>query len=75
MERQLATTAYWVGILSTAIALVMRLLALMGMFAYSPGAVAGKNPLSFRTFIEGAILFFMMAIASSFIAWLKDRKA
>jgi hypothetical protein len=75
MEKQLATAAYWIAAISTVLALVMRGLALMGMFAYSPAAVAGKNPISFRTFLEGAILFYVMAIASSAVAWVKERRA
>lgn len=75
MEKQLATAAYWIGILSTVLALIMRGLALLGIFAYSPAVFAGKNPISFRTFLEGAILFFVMAIASTAVAWAKERKA
>lgn len=73
MERQLASAAYWIGILSTITALIMRVLALMGKFAFSP--TVGRNPISYRTFLEGAILFFVMAIASTAVAWLKERKA
>lgn len=73
MERQLASAAYWIGILSTITALIMRVLALMGKFTFSP--TVGRNPISYRTFLEGAILFFVMAIASTAVAWLKERKA
>ena len=75
MEKQLATAAYWIGILSTAIALIFRLLALNGVVPFYPAAVAGRNPISYRTFLEGAILFFVMAIASAVMVWAKERKA
>jgi hypothetical protein len=75
MEKQLATAAYWIGIVSTVIALIMRGLALVGLFAYRPAVVGGRNPISFRTFLEGAVLFFVMAIASSVVALAKERKA
>lgn len=75
MEKQLATAAYWIGILSTTVALVMRGLAMLGVFAYSPAVMGGKNPITYRTFLEGAILFFIMAIASAVIAWAKERKS
>ena len=75
MEKQLATAAYWIGVLSTLIAIITRGLALLGIFVFSPTVVAGKNPISYRTFLEGAILFFVMAIASALIAWAKERKA
>jgi hypothetical protein len=75
VEKQLATAAYWIAVISTVLALVMRGLALLGMFAYSSGAMGGRNPISFRTFLEGAILFYVMAIASTAVAWLKERRA
>jgi hypothetical protein len=76
LEKQLATVAYWIGIASTAVALIMRGLAVLGVFVfpYTPATAGGKIPLSYRTFLEGAILFFVMAIASSVIAWTKERK-
>ena len=73
MEKQIAIAAYWIGILSSLVALVMRGFALMGMFTFSPRI--GGNPISYRTFLEGAVLLFAIAIASSAIVWLKDRKA
>ena len=75
VEKQLATAAYWIAVISTVLALIMRGLALFGMFAYSPVALAGKNPISFRTFLEGAVLFYVMAIASTAVAWFKERRA
>jgi hypothetical protein len=77
MERQLATAAYWVGVSSTALALIMRGLAVLGVFVFSntPTDAAGKIPISYRTFLEGAILFFVMAIASAVIAWAKERRS
>ncbi|MGA9134992.1 MAG: hypothetical protein ACLPZY_21300 [Terracidiphilus sp.] len=75
MEKQLATVAYWLGILCTVIALITRGLALVGVFAFTSTAVAGRNPISYRTFLEGAVLFFVMAIASAVIALAKEKKA
>jgi len=76
VEKQLSTAAYWVGILSTVIAVIMRGLAVLGIFAfpYVTNPTGGKIPLSYRTFLEGAILFFTMAIASSVIGWVKGQK-
>ena len=77
MEKQLATAAYWIGVLSTALALILRGLAVLGVFVfpYTPTAAGGKIPISYRTFLEGAILFFVMAIASAVIAWAKEQRA
>jgi hypothetical protein len=73
MEKQLGTIAYWIGLLSTAIALITRLLAAIGVFVFTPSA--GKIPISYRSFLDGAILFFIMAIASSVAAWAKEKRA
>ena len=69
--------AYWFGIISTVIAIIMRGLAALGIFAfpYVTNPTGGKIPVSYRTFLEGAILFFTMAIASTVIAWVKGQKA
>ena len=76
LEKQLGTAAYWIAIASTAIALIMRALALVGILAVQPGIGGGKYyPLSYRTFLEGAVLFFVMAISSGVIALAKERKA
>ena len=75
LERQLATAAYWIGILCTVVAIITRGLALIGIFAFSNAPVSGRNPLSYRTFLEGAVLFFVMAAASGIVALAKERKA
>jgi hypothetical protein len=74
MEKQLCTVAYWIGVISTALALMTRLLAVIGLFAL-PAATAGKNPISYRSFLDGAMLFFVMAIASSVAMWVKQQKS
>ena len=75
MEKHLATAAYWIAIACTAIALVARGLAVVGIFALRTTYAGKGNPVSYRTFLEGATLFFVMAIASAVIAWAKERKA
>lgn len=76
MEKQVATAAYWIGLLSTALAVIMRGLAVVGVFVipYTVGE-GGKIPISYRTFLDGAILFFIMAIASAVLAWAKAQRA
>lgn len=75
MEKKLATAAYWIGVVCTALALIMRGLAVLGVYLFSPTAVAGRNPISYRSFLEGAVLFFVMAIAGAVVAWVKEQKA
>jgi hypothetical protein len=40
-----------------------------------PVATSGKAPLSYKSFLDGAMLFFVMAIASSVGMWIKAQKA
>jgi len=75
VEKRIASAAYWVAVLSTIVALIMRGLALMGIYTFSPNYMGRGNPITYRTFLEGAALFFMMAIASGLLAWSKERKA
>jgi hypothetical protein len=74
MEKQLCTVAYWIGIISTVLALITRLLAVIGVFVF-PAATSGKIPISYRSFLDGAMLFFVMAIASSVAMWVKQQKS
>jgi hypothetical protein len=36
---------------------------------------AGTSPLSYKSFLDGAMLFFVMAIASSVTLWAKAQKS
>ncbi len=76
LEKQLTMAAYWTGIVSTVLALILRGLAVLGIFVFPSMPLAGgKIPLSYRTFLEGAVLFFTMAIASTVVGWAKAQKA
>ena len=74
MEKQLCTVAYWIGVISTALALITRLLAVIGVSVF-PAATSGKIPISYRSFLDGAMLFFVMAIASSVAMWVKQQRS
>jgi hypothetical protein len=74
MEKQLTIAAYWAGIVSTGLALLARVLALFGVLAFSAVTVPGRNPISYRSFLEGGQLFFLMAIAGSVLVWAKSSK-
>lgn len=54
MEKQLSTVAYWIGIISTVLALITRLLAVFGVFVST--SASGKIPITYRSFLNGAIL-------------------
>ena len=74
MEKQLGTIAYWVGVVSTVVAIITRLLTAIGIFIF-PLPAAGKVPISYRSFLDGAMLFFVMAIASSVALWIKQQRS
>jgi len=73
MEKRLCNAAYWIGVISTVVALITRGLAIVGIFV--PAMSSGKMPLSYRSFLDGAMLFFVMAIASSVTLWAKAQKS
>ncbi|HKS81683.1 MAG TPA: hypothetical protein VJR23_09280 [Candidatus Acidoferrales bacterium] len=72
MEKQLAIAGYWLGVISTVLALVTRLLAMIGVVIF-PLPAAGKIPISYRSFLDGAMLFFVLAIASSLMKWARSQ--
>jgi len=76
MEKQLCSTAYWIGILCTIIAVITRALAMIGVWVapVAGGGAVGRIPLSYKSFLDGAMLFFLMAIASSVTMWVKAQK-
>jgi len=74
MEKQLGTVAYWIGVGSTVVAIVTRLLTAIGVFVF-PAATEGRIPISYRSFLDGAMLFFVMAIASSVAMWVKQQRS
>ena len=73
MEKKLIGVAYWIGIICAVIAILARGLALIGVFIFpiSPS----KIEFSYWSFLEGAVLFFVMAIASSVVTWAKAQKS
>jgi uncharacterized membrane protein len=77
MEKRICNAAYWIGIVCTVVALVMRVLAVVGIGAVSMtggGIHPGTTPLSYKSFLDGAMLFFVLAISSSAVLWTKAQK-
>ena len=77
MEKTLTTVAYWIAVVCTIVSIIMRGLSALGIFVfpYTTTPTGGKIPLSYRTFFDGAGLFFLMAIASSVAIWVKGQKS
>jgi len=65
MEKQIARWTYWLGLVCFAIALVWRALNVF----HPTGVFRGIEPLSF---LKGALLFFVAAIATANYAWMRS---
>ena len=63
MEKQLSAIGYWLGLIFTVLAIIVRIL---GAFAVHPPAlsVPGGTPISTPGFLHAAVLFFVLSIAS-----------
>ncbi|HVO56309.1 MAG TPA: hypothetical protein VMT51_01300 [Dongiaceae bacterium] len=61
MEKQLSNIGYWLGLLCTVIAVILRLMSAMSKTSplFGPG-----NAISYLTFFHGAGLCFLLTIAS-----------
>jgi hypothetical protein len=65
VEKQLPVAAYRIGLASAVVAIILRGLAVFGVFAFAPLAAPGRVLPSYRSFLESAALFFLMAIAGA----------
>ena len=70
MEKQLSTIGYWLGLICTVLALILRTFLVFGINPPSLGATEGIA-ISSTTFFHGAALFFLLTIAS----WCKTAKS
>ena len=77
MEERLGKVAYWIGIICTVVAVVGRGLAMIGVWVVPVGGgpSPGRVPLSYKSFLDGAVMFYVMAIASSAATWVKAHKS
>jgi len=64
VEKQLSFLGYWLGLLCTVLALVTRMFTALNMIPPFMG-YPGGNAISYMSFLHGAVLFFVLAIASS----------
>ena len=65
MEKQISVWSYWLGLLSAAVALVLRGLTTVGFRAGFGNAAGGA--ISYNTFLHGAALLLLLSIASSLV--------
>jgi hypothetical protein len=63
MEKQLSSVGYWLGLIFTVLAVILRILSAVNVYAptiSSPGGTAIATP----GFLHAAVLFFVLSIAS-----------
>jgi uncharacterized membrane protein len=70
MEKQLSTIGYWLGLISTVLALIFRFTTAFNMHIPTLGSPGG-TAISYTSFLHGAVLFFVLAIAS----WFRTSKS
>jgi len=76
MEKQLISVAYWIGIVCTVLAVISRGLLMIGVLVFPlVASSSGKIELSPKSYLDGAMLFFVIAIASSAVMWAKTQKS
>jgi hypothetical protein len=70
MEKQLSALGYWLGLICTVFALICRMFIALDVFLPRIG-VPGGIAVSYLSFFHGAVLFFLLAIAS----WCRTAKS
>jgi len=72
MEKQIVTVSYWLGLLSSVLAIALRALNLFGIL--STRVVEEGHTLWYMSFYKGALLFFLIAIATASYASVRGEK-
>ena len=70
MEKQLSAIGYWLGLICTVLALIFRMFTVFNITLPHMGPPGG-NGISYLSFLHGAALFFLLAIAS----WCRTQKS
>jgi len=70
MEKHLSVLGYWLGLISAVLALIFRFFTALNIIPPHMGAPGG-NAISYMSFLHGAVLFFLLAIAS----WCRTAKS
>ena len=72
MEKRLVTVSYWLGLLSSLIAMGLWGLSIIGRLVHS--VVLVRRVGWYESFFKGAILFFLIAIATAITASVRGEK-
>ena len=70
MEKHLSVLGYWLGLISTVLALIFRFFTALHITPPHMGAPGG-SAISYMSFVHGAVLFFLLAIVS----WCRTAKS
>ena len=72
MEKHIVKWSYWLGMVSAVIALFLRALNTFGI--WTPIAVAQGRTIWYMSFYKGALLFFLIAIATANQIWSRRQQ-
>lgn len=72
MEKRLVSVSYWLGLLSSLIAMALWALSVLGRLTQNWVLVSSVG--WFESFYKGAILFFLIAIATASYAFVRSEK-
>jgi hypothetical protein len=72
VQKQIVTGSYWLGLLCALIALVLRALSIFGILPITV-VQHGKTAWCMMLY-RGALMFFLMAIATASYAWVRGEK-
>lgn len=69
MEKHIMRWSYWLGVVCVVLAVVIRILNALGL----PTILLQTrgNAISFRSFVDGALLFLITSIATAGFVWFK----
>ena len=73
MEKRIVTWSYWLGMLSSLLAIGLRALNVFGLLR--PNLVQQGRTLWYMSFYKGALLFFLIAIATASYTAVRGEKA
>ncbi len=71
MEKQIMRWSYWLGVACVVLAVVTRILNTLGLSTVL--LQTRGNAISYRTFVDGASLLLITAIATAGFAWFKQQ--
>jgi len=73
MEKQIRTWSYWLGLVSAVIAVVLRALNAVGLLL--PEVVKQGQTIWYMSFYKGALLFFVISVATASYTWAGSQKS